>query len=335
MTERTSCGWWSRHFWKIVVCPVLAALLLALVEEFKGWLTQWIGSSPEVRPLTRGGANAAAAKSRTVIADAVAYQRIVEDLKRRDVEARSRLRYLTLMHRHNEPACTEDQLEAERRAVRDLVDLLAQGRPAHLEFIDAEQLIARIDLEQFGWAAATDWHQVVSHYRYGLGPVGDDALAQLQLQVEQLTQETIPVVRADWFVAALNRPALAGPKGLSRKSSDELPETVRTVGRQYSAQTLDLAACARELGLGDEKVLVDLLRRQESLQQEFCLAPLLRGERIRREWWESDRVWSAPWPTLRKGERIRREWWESDRHFFSPYQELARLLKIGKPVRVQ
>jgi hypothetical protein len=118
------------------------------------------------------------------------------------------------------------------------------------------------------------------------------------------------VVRADWFVVALTRPPLAGPSGLVRTPVKDLPEVIRTLGKRYSAQTVDLAACARELGVPEEKV-TDLIGRQEDLQEEFGLAPLLRGG------------------------HIRREWWESDRNHFSPYQELARLLKVGKPVRVQ
>ena len=50
---------------------------------------------------------------------------------------------------------------------------------------------------------------------------------------------------------------------------------------------LDLADCAHELGLSDPKELAELIRAHENLQQEFGLAKLLRGEPIRREWWES------------------------------------------------
>jgi hypothetical protein len=98
---------------------------------------------------------------------------------------------------------------------------------------------------------------------------------------------------------------------LLRKPANELPESIRTLAQQYAAETLDLAMCAHELGLSNPEALADLIRRRENLRQEFGLAPLLQGE------------------------RIRREWWESNRNFFSPYQELARLLKIGKPVWVQ
>jgi hypothetical protein len=83
------------------------------------------------------------------------------------------------------------------------------------------------------------------------------------------------------------------------------------LAHQYAAETLDLTSCTHDLGLIDPKAVADLIRRHENLQQEFGLVPLL------------------------KRERIRREWWESDRNFFSPYQELARLLKLGKPVRIQ
>jgi hypothetical protein len=318
MPGKVSGGWWSRNFWVIVLFPCLAAVLLAVVSVFKGWLHQWVGFDPEGNRLEGDSGRVIepkkplpAPKPRSVVSAAESYRHIVDDLRRRDPEARPRLRYLTLLHRHNEPTCADADLEQERRAVRDLAGLLWRGRAGTGKFIDPDQLLFRIDLEELDWTAATDWHQVVSHYGYGLGGGGDEPLAKLRQQVEQLTEDTIPVVRADWFVVAVTRPPLAGPNGLVRTPLNELPESIRTMSRQYAAQTLDLAACRRELGLNDDKTLADLIRRQENLQQEFELAPLIRGE------------------------RIRREWWESDRNFFSPYQELARQLKIGKPVRVQ
>jgi hypothetical protein len=306
MPKTPSGSWWSRKFWVIVLLPCLAAVLLAGVAVFKGWLHRWVGFDSEGNPL--GGTSA---KSRPVVSVTAAYQSIAKDLERRAPEVRPRLRYLTLAHRHNEPACTDADLEAERGAVRELTALLGKGKSGNGDFIDPDQLLFRIDLEDFGWDAGTDWHRLVVHYRYGLGAAGDGPVAKLRRQVEEFTQETIPVVRADWFVVALTQTPLAEKAGLLRMPADKLPEAVRTVGSRYATQTLDLAACARELDLADEKVLADLIRAHDNLQQEFGLAPLL------------------------KDERIRRSWWESDRNFFSPYQELARQLKLGKPVREQ
>jgi hypothetical protein len=308
MSETTERSWWSRNFWIIVLFPCLAAVALAGVSVFKGWLHQRAGFDSDGKPLVK---DTAPTKLREPVSAVAAYQRIVADLQRRAAEVRPRLRYLTLLHRHNEPSCTTAELETERQTVRTLVTLLWKGKTSQVDFIDPEQLIFRLDLEDLEWNPDTDWHKIAVQYRYGLGGKGDDPLAKLRQQVEEFTQEKIGIVRADWFAVALARPPLSGPNGLLKTSLNELPEALRTLSRQYSAQTLDLASCARELGLEDTKTLSDLIQQKENLQQEFGLAPLL------------------------KGERIRREWWESDRNFFSPYQELARQLKLGQPVRVQ
>ena len=56
------------------------------------------------------------------------------------------------------------------------------------------------------------------------GAGGKEPLAKLRKQVEELTQDTVPVVRADWFVTALTGPPLAGPMGLLRTPANDLPE---------------------------------------------------------------------------------------------------------------
>lgn len=311
MPVMPSGGWWSRNLWLVVLFPTLAAVVLVGVGLFKGWLHRRVGFDPEGRPINGSVPKPPPPKPRTVVSAGDAYRLLVADLKRRDPEDRPRFRYLSLVHRHNDPGCTEAELDAERQAVRDLVALLGPGKPAVAQAIDPEQLLLRIDLEDLGWNAVTDWHSLASHYPYGLSSAGDDPLSKLRQQASELTQDPIPVVRADWLVAALTRPPLAGPKGLLQKPTSELPEAVRTLSRQYLTQTLDLAGCARELGLEDSKELADLIRGQDRLKEEFGLAPLLRDE------------------------RIRREWWESNRNLVSPYQEVARLLKVGNPVRVQ
>jgi hypothetical protein len=311
MAKAPSGNWWSRNLWALVLFPVLAAVLLAGVSVFKGWLHQRAGFDEQGKPLQGAEPKLPPAKPRPALAAAEAYRHIVADLQRRDAELRPNLRYLSLVHRHNQSACSEAELNAERQAVRDLVDLLAQGKAARIDFIDPDQLLLRIDLEEFAWNTDTDWHKAVAGYRYGLSAGSPESLAKLRQQVEELTQEKIPVVRADWFVVALTRPPLSGPKGLLHASPSELSEGIRTLSRQYTNQMLDLDDCARELGLEDDKALTALIKGHESLQQEFGLAPLL------------------------KGERIRRDWWESERNFFSPYQEVARQLKLGRPVRVQ
>jgi hypothetical protein len=316
--RRTLVIWLERKLWRHVLFLCTAGVLLAGVSLFKGWLHQQVGFDGEGKPLNpeankveAGTASSSKSKLRHLVTDLAAYRMIAEDLQRRDNESRPRLRYLTLWHRHNEPSYTDADLEANRRAIPDVMAIVSNAQSSRFDFIDPDQLIFRLDLEDLNWSADTDWRRVVSSYRYGIASEGDGTLAKLRHDVQEFTQDSIPVVRADWFVVALTRPPLAGSNGLVRVAMDQLSESVRTLNRQYVAETLDVAVCTRELGLNDPKALAGLIQREPNLQQEFGLAPLLLGD------------------------RIRREWWESDRNFFSPYQELARLLKVGKPVRVQ
>jgi hypothetical protein len=311
MADKPSRYWWVRHFWLLVMFPLIGALAVAGVGVLKGWLHQRVGYDSEGNRLKETGPQVVSPAPREPISALDMYRNIVDDLQRRDLEARPRLRYLTLLHRYNDPVCSEADLDADRLAVRDMAALLSHGRSARIDFIDPTQLVFRLDLEDLDWDAETGWHQVATAYRYGLGGEGEGRLARLRRQVGETTQDSIPVVRADWFVAALTHAPLAAPTGLVRVAFDELPASIRELSHRYSGQTLDLASCSRELSLPDSKTLSDLIRRDDHLQREFGLAPLL------------------------KGERIRREWWESDRNLISPYQELARLTKLGKPVRIQ
>jgi hypothetical protein len=317
MKEPTSRGWWSRKIWLLVVFPALGAVLLAVVGVFKGWLHKLVGFDESGRPVIEardkdtGMKGTASARPRTPVSLAAAYDRLAADISRRDREDRPRIRYLTLLHRHNEPACTVAELESWRQAVGELMPLLATEQSTNSGWIDPDHLLFRLNLDELGWGPVSDWRKLVALYPYGLAAPEGDSLARRQAEVEGGAEDRIPVVRADWFIVALSRPPLAGPKGLLRRPAADLPETIRALVRGYSVETLDLAACARELGLEDGKKLADLIGREQTLQQEFGLAPLTQGE------------------------RIRREWWESDRHLYSPYQEAARLLKIGKPVRVK
>jgi hypothetical protein len=316
--RKTLIDWLERKLWRHVLFLCVAGILLAGVSILKGWLHQKVGFDDQGKPLGSnatpngtGPASSSSAKPRFAVSDVAAYRIIVDDLQRRDDEVRPRLRYLTLWHRHNEPNFSTVDLEADRQAIRDVMSIISHGQSSHGAYIDPDQLIFRLNLEDLDWSAETDWHRVAANYRYGLRGDDDEPLSKLRRHVEDFTQESVPVVRGDWFVVAITRPPLAAPNGLLKVPTKELPESIRDLRSSYADETLDVAGCARELGLSDPRPLTDLIRQQTRLQEEFGLASLLRGE------------------------RIRRDWWESDRNFFSPYQELARLFKFGKPVRVQ
>ncbi len=318
MIRSTATKWLERKLWRHVLFLGAAGILLAGVSVFKGWMHRQVGFDAEGKPfdvaekrLEPQSPAPSQPRGRRPVSEGAALRLILDDLERRDEERRPHLRYLTLAHRNNDPTCADSELDADRAAVREMVVFISRGHSTRSDFIDPEQLVFRLDLEDLDWSGETDWHLVTSVYRYGLTGTGNDTLSELRKKVQELTQDPIPALRADWFVVALTRGPLAGPSGVVRIPTNELPESVRMLSQRYASETVDLATCASEEGLTDPQVLADLIQRTPNLQQEFGIAPLLRGE------------------------RIRREWWESDRNLFSPYQEVARLLKIGKPVRVQ
>ena len=308
----------ERKLWRHVLFLSAAGILLAGVSVFKGWMHRQVGFDAEGKPfdaaekrLKSQPAAPSQPRKRQPVSEEATLRLILADLERWDEERHPHLRHLTLAHRYNDPRCTESELDADRAAVRDMIAVSARGHSTRSDFIDPEQLVYRLDLEDLNWSGETDWHLVTSLYRYALTGMGNDTLSELRKKVQELTKDPIPALRADWFAVALTRGPLAAQSGIVRIPTNELPETVRALSQRYASETVDLASCSLEEALTDPQVLADLIQRMSNLQQEFGLAPLLRGE------------------------RIRREWWESDRNLFSPYQEVARLLKIGKPVRLQ
>jgi serine/threonine-protein kinase len=94
------------------------------------------------------------------------------------------------------------------------------------------------------------------------------------------------------------------------KDIRDFAEPVSAIARWYIQQELGPEEAARELGLGDAKVLQGALLANPRLG-ELGLFPLARGGTIKREVWETLEFLNAP------------------------FQEAARELKLGTPKRVQ
>ena len=86
----TSSAWWSRKFVLIVAFPVLATLIGLAATRYAQKYFFVDEQPPKTQP-------------RTSISSIDAYKRIVADLERRDLETRPRTRYLSLVHRYNDP----------------------------------------------------------------------------------------------------------------------------------------------------------------------------------------------------------------------------------------
>lgn len=292
--------WWKVNLWKIVLFPAIAGLIAIGYSLLQGKLHRWLNVDPYGHEIEKKPA------ARKPIDQGDILKAVHADVKRAEAPQQRRLRYLTLNHRHNEPAVTEAEIQVERQALADLVAALAPPeRSATVTAIDKEQLLYRLDLESLGWSGA-EWRQVAVLYPYGLRyPSSTEAEA-----VCQATDDQVPVIRADWFVAAASRAPLGGPGGTLGLWTRKPPEKVAEVARGYNGQPIDLERAARELG-SSAAVVRKLLDEEAYLREEFALAP------------------------LREGKTIPRDAWESDKNLTTPFQELSKRLGLGKPVRLR
>jgi hypothetical protein len=310
-------SWWKRNVWTIVVLPTVAALILVGVGLLRGYLHRRAGFDPEGRPLNgqAGGENNQPREPppRTPIGVERLLTQIAEDLQRADAAERPHLRYLSLVHRHDDPAVDAGRLDLERRALSEMTAALAPpNQTAEVVAIDAARCIYRLDLRRLDWTSQA-WREIALVYPYGLRfeSSKDAETAKVGELLRQLSDEPPVWVRGDWWVAALARPPLSGPGGIGLWTRSP-PPAVKEVLENYRDQAVDSAAAVRELQLSDAGELRRLIEAEPYLRDEFGLAPLLRDDGS-----------------------IPRDAWESRKNLTTPYQELSKLLGRGMPLVIR
>ncbi|NNJ27746.1 hypothetical protein [Alienimonas chondri] len=142
---------------------------------------------------------------------------IRDDLRDADRDDRPTRRYFTLHTLHNTPNVLAGDLPAYRAALSKALNSLSwEPTIVPPKEVSGDGLpdgvLYSIDLRDYGWDSA-DWQAVLKAYPYGLsyGNLGGDegeALGRLGEDLEELSHTTLPMVRADWFVAAAARPPL-------------------------------------------------------------------------------------------------------------------------------
>lgn len=118
------------------------------------------------------------------------YRRIATDLQQLDEEDRLTARYLTLTNRFTAGVCADTTLDQDRQALSKLVNMLSTDPTiTPPEPVDEDQLIFRIDLEDYGWDDAVDvvdaagnvinfadkWEAIAANNQYAVPFVGQDA----------------------------------------------------------------------------------------------------------------------------------------------------------------
>jgi len=141
---------------------------------------------------------------------------VVEDLRGVPGDDRRFLRYFTLHHLHNNPAILAGDLPLYRAALSKALNSLswhpriAVPRSVPINGLSRETntggLLYAIDIRHYQWTGQT-WNSIERHYPYGVSYAASDRedLRHRQEAIEHLSSVSIPMVRADWFVATATR----------------------------------------------------------------------------------------------------------------------------------
>lgn len=124
---------------------------------------------------------------------------------------REDIRYIELYSLSN-AGFSEKQLDEYRDAVSFLINSLSQGqRVVAPVAVDADKLLYRIDITDYDWNDDT-WNLLTAAYPYALNYDEDSELFPVDEttsdRIRQETNEEIPYISADWFLANATTPAL-------------------------------------------------------------------------------------------------------------------------------
>jgi mono/diheme cytochrome c family protein len=176
--------------------PIMPAGGPMLADSDIATIRQWISEGAREWTITRTPA-------RNFITNDEVVSAIEQDLNsfRRDT-SRKFLRYFVLTNLYNSG---DTKLATFRTALFKLLNSLSWDKDIiNPAVIDKEETIVRIDLRDYGWTdPAGTWETVLAGYPYGVELSGS-AYARVQL----LTSSKIPLIRADWFLAAASMPPL-------------------------------------------------------------------------------------------------------------------------------
>jgi len=139
---------------------------------------------------------------------------MLDDLRRAPAEERRFLRYFTLHHLQNNPVIESRDLSVYRAALSKAINSLSWhpriAVPREVKLTDQAEgtggLLYAIDLRHYQWTPQT-WNLIERSYPYGVSYAASDQeeLRRKQESIEELTSVSVPLMRADWFVATATR----------------------------------------------------------------------------------------------------------------------------------
>jgi serine/threonine-protein kinase len=119
-------------------------------------------------------------------------------------------RFFTFTHLYNNPAETKS-LPRYRAGLAKVVNSLSWKKSIVLPRpVDSAQTVYVLDLRDLDWETPDRWQDIVGAYPYGIryDRAANSGLRALTEEVERLTANPLPYVRADWFIATASRPPL-------------------------------------------------------------------------------------------------------------------------------
>src|SRR5262245_50498485 len=120
-------------------------------------------------------------------------------------------RYFSLTHLNNNPSVSTQDLRWQRAALAKVVNSLS-WKPGIVvpKALDKDETVFAVDLRDLDWDRRRVWEEVSRHYPYGLKLDGhrEEQTRSVAAEVYRLSGSDLPVLRADWFVAAATRPPL-------------------------------------------------------------------------------------------------------------------------------
>jgi hypothetical protein len=220
---------------------------------------------------------------------------------------RQHWRYVSLVTDYNNPSVVAAYLDKMRTAVSEVLATLVK-RPTRVSpvAVDAEGIVLAIDLRTLGWNDVT-WRALLHAYPYGLMLDGPTAEA-----VYKETNIDVPVLRADWLVAAASTsPLVEQLQAEPVQPGLGFPKNVTEIELAFYNTPLDLAAVCRELGGADATAVRKAVENSANLKVTG-LGKLLDGGTITRAEWEAA---------------------DQREQGITPYRVLCRELKLGVPRR--
>ena len=153
------------------------------ITQIENWITDLANQEAEPRPF---------------VSFQTLHQAAYADLQTVPTNRWDRVRYLSIRPLHNDTTISDENLMGYRAATVKLLNALSWNpQPYKFVAVDDDEVLFRIFLPDLNWGADT-WGLLEQTYPYGLTGETDPNLRQLT----HATNARVPVIRADWFVAA-------------------------------------------------------------------------------------------------------------------------------------